>query len=535
MRTFIKVHRKSVILNIVIVCVCYIHMAFSMNMGIDTEDMINQEGYIFDAWEGIGRQGLVLTRKLLGLTPYNPYFEGVIFLAAFSGLGILTAFFCWLSAGKNDIYPYGLFLVLFSTCPVWMEQFYFALQRAEVVLALIFTVISILCYNQFVFYKKRNPCLFFVYLVTGVWSFCSYQGCVAFYIGLCVIFVLMDFTGHYREKMWQDYGKMILKLTGGFLLIFVTNTVITRLFFGGGQYLQEQIGWGSLGVFEVVCRIGYHAAHTLFCLKTEYFSVYPLACICLVGVFIGFCRKKDVKKPVKVLLFLILAGLLLTPFLLTICMGNVPVSRSQFALQLISAFALMFACGIWRMKGREKKKYQIMRRGVAAVSIAAVWCCLGAVFRLQYTDDLRYREDLRVAETIEQDLRHTKGAEGLPVIFVGGYTSRLNNGASRGTCTLCSLLTRYTSVLDDVPHRKEVYGSSFLGWDYKPENPTGAARRIVGFMKTMGMEVEGAYDKTQEALLVSQGMESYPAQGYISVQEGFVVVKISEPAQDTDR
>ena len=148
MKTFINVHKKAIILNVIVVFVCYVHMIFSMNMGIDTEIMISNGPEMLKSWTWIGRHGLVLTKTLLNLRVYNPYFAGIIFLAAFMALGIFTAFYCWLAAGKNDRYPYGLFLALFSTCPVWMMQFYFALQRMEVVLGLVYTLISVFCFNN---------------------------------------------------------------------------------------------------------------------------------------------------------------------------------------------------------------------------------------------------------------------------------------------------------------------------------------------------------------------------------------------------
>lgn len=356
MKTFINVHKKAIILNVIVVFVCYVHMIFSMNMGIDTEIMISNGPEMLKSWTWIGRHGLVLTKTLLNLRVYNPYFAGIIFLAAFMALGIFTAFYCWLAAGKNDRYPYGLFLALFSTCPVWMMQFYFALQRMEVVLGLVYTLISVFCFNQFVFYQKKNIYLL-AYLVFGVWGFCSYQGNVMFYIGLCVMFLILDFAEHYQQKQWQDYSRMILKLTGGFLVIYLVNMVIIRLFFGQGVYLREQVAWGKVGISEIIYRICAHVHHILFFRGTWFRSAYPLACLCVAAVFIMFCQKKEMKKGMKGILFLAMAGLLITPVLLTIYIGNIPVPRSQFALQLISAFACMFACGIWKMDEDRKVKF----------------------------------------------------------------------------------------------------------------------------------------------------------------------------------
>lgn len=55
---FVKIHKKEEILNSIIVCIRYIHMAFSMNMGIDTEVMITGDARILRQWVELGRQGL---------------------------------------------------------------------------------------------------------------------------------------------------------------------------------------------------------------------------------------------------------------------------------------------------------------------------------------------------------------------------------------------------------------------------------------------------------------------------------------------
>ena len=51
---FVKIHKKEEILNSIIVCIRYIHMAFSMNMGIDTEVMMPE--YSDNGWN-LGDKG----------------------------------------------------------------------------------------------------------------------------------------------------------------------------------------------------------------------------------------------------------------------------------------------------------------------------------------------------------------------------------------------------------------------------------------------------------------------------------------------
>lgn len=227
-------------------------------------------------------------------------------------------------------------------------------------------------------------------------------------------------------------------------------------------------------------------------------------CICLAIVWIVFCFKRELIISIKVVFTLALAGLLLTPFLLTIYMGNEPAVRSQFALQLIAAFGCMFACGIW---GRQDvRKYLWGRRAVTAVCIVAIWLSVATDLRLVYTDDVRNQEDLRVAGQIAQDIQRLKDAQNLPIICVGGYEARLNEACER----------------------VDMYGVSFLSWDYTPANLAGATGRVVGIMNTMGIDINGTLEYQDEAIELSREMAHYPNDGYISVQNSYVIVKLSD-------
>lgn len=507
MKIFAKTHKNALVVNAVMVCICYLHMAFSQNVGIDTERIIVAEGPLLDSWKTVGRQGLLLS-KMLGMPGgYNPYFSGMIFLLGFILLGLLIAFLCWMVSGRDDRYPYGLFMVIFSVCPVWMPQFYFALQRAEVVLGMVYAVISVFALSQLIYDKcgkGRMVIQAVLGLAFGVWSFCTYQGCVAFYIGLCIMVFLMDFAGSYQDKQWQEYAWAILKLIGGFAVVYVVNMAITKMFFGQGQYLQGQIVWGQASFIEIIHNILRHVKNVLFWENAVYRSVYPLVCVCLAAVWIAFCLKREIKASVKIVFTLALVGLLMTPFLLTVYMGNEPAVRSQFALQLIAAFGCMFAYGIWSRQ--KERKYLWVRRAAMAACVIAVWFSVATDLRLLYTDDVRNQEDVRVAGQIAQDIQRIKDADNLPIICVGRYEARLN----------------------ETSERVDMYGVSFLSWDYTPAFPVGATGRVVGIMNAMGIDIAGTLEYQDEAIELSREMTHYPNDGYISVQDNYVIVKLSD-------
>lgn len=189
---------------------------------------------------------------------------------------------------------------------------------------------------------------------------------------------------------------------------------------------------------------------------------------------------------------------------MTIYQGQAPAVRTQYVLAFVSAFGCMLALGI--LHGGAAGRYTVFARGgLITASILVIWIGVGRNFQMQYTDDVRYQEDKYIASCIMNDLQKTDEAAELPVIFVGHRPARLN-GACRGM---------------------DMYGESFFNWDYEV-NPERATERIVGFMNTQGLDITGAAGVATEAIEYSRRMSSYPHEGYISVQNGYVIVKLSE-------
>jgi hypothetical protein len=152
------------------------------------------------------------------------------------------------------------------------------------------------------------------------------------------------------------------------------------------------------------------------------------------------------------------------------------------------------------------KKLIWIKRGSMAAAAVIIWICMSLILELEYTEDIRYREDSIVAQTIATDLGRMEGAEELPVIFVGERKAKLNGAA----------------------HPADIYGYSFFQWDHSIGNPTGATWRITGFMKALGLEVEFDGKHRNKAVKIAEDMPCYPEEGYISVQKNFTVIKLSD-------
>ena len=488
---FLNLHKKELFLNAMICLLCYGHIIFSQNVQIDTEHVINHPGVTME-WETIGRQGLLYTKKLLGLLEYNPYMAGVVFLGSFILLGSMVMFFCWHFSDKNENYPYGFLGILFSTCPVWMTQFYFGLQRAEVVLGMMYGAISVFCYCEIIFRKKRHIYWYILYALFGIWSFASYQGCVIFYISLCITAYLLDILKD-EDKSWKEYLINIIWLIIGLAIVYISYSLIVRFTMVNSWYMSVQKMWGKIPFQESLARIIDYIKCMLNWYTPNYISAYPLGCICVITLLLVFCVAK---KKNCVMLFLGVLGLMMAPFMMSVYIGDKAVDRTQFAQPLVSAVSCVL---LWGYLSKNKKLIWVKRLSMFA-AVAIIWISMSTIFRIEYTEDIRYQEDKMVAEKIANDIYALDGAKDLPVVFIGQREIELNNACLQ----------------------YDMYGMSYFQWDY------GATWRILGFMKTMGIHFEDGSEYREKAVKVSKDMNSYPEDGYISVRKKYVVVKLSD-------
>ena len=495
---FFRMHKTALFINACVCIICYGHLVFSQNVGIDTEHVINYPGTTMQ-WESIGRQGLLYTKTLFGILEYNPYLGGVLFLGSFILLGSMIMFLCWRMSGKDGRYPYGWFGVLFSTCPVWMIQFYFSLQRAEVVMGMLYGAVSVFALCEILFFGQRKVYWFLICLFFGVWCLASYQSCALLYISLCVLCYLLDFFRDSQRK-WNVYVKHILGLMAGFGVIYVTYYFWISRSLANNYYLSAQIKWGEYPVTQSLSLIFDHVKCMLNWNMESDVSAFPLSCICVALLFGGYFLKT---RKNSAMLALGLTGLMVSPFLFSIYIGDKSIARTQFAQPLVCAAACML---FWGISKKEGWKLVWARRLSMAGAAAIVWICVSLILSLEYTEDIRYREDSIVAQTVATDLGRIEEAKGLPIIFVGERKARLN-GASKPA---------------------DIYGYSFFQWDHSVGNPTGATWRVVGFMKTLGIDVESGADFRKKAVKAAKDLPCYPQEGYIAVQKNFVVIKLAE-------
>lgn len=523
-KRFVHRYGKLMLLSAAAAVVCFGFQAFNGNIRIDTEELVNAPGSTL-GWLYIGRYGLVLLKRILGLTVHQVIKSGILMLLFFILGGVLATYGCYHFSGEKEEYPYWLFLLLYITSNIWSFQFYFSLQQAEIALAMMLLIAAAIgmchcCLEKNGKQKGRRLRLLWflaagVFLVLGL---ASYQAMAVFYIAFCTIFFLLHILRVAEEgkengqNLWAGVALIIVH----FCFFYAVYTVIADTWFmAAGDYMEGQRNWGTQPVIECVKNILRVARNQLYTVGPRNFSFYTIGIPLTIYAVVKTVKQKRFQRKQNLVLFVAAMLLLLaSPFLMTVYSGAMLVTRTQFALPEAAAFLAMY--GLWMLE-KDGGKNSIWANIVRILGIAVLCLQIGYNLRLHEADRLRYAHDTKLAETVVSALQESVGGElaELPVLFVGYRKPELGW----------------------FGRRSEMYGWSFFEWDYSKDNPTGATHRIDGFIKAYtGVSLNGRYtgQMQREAAELSEAMGVFPMENSICKTEEFVVVKLSETEERTD-
>ncbi len=537
MRDYARKHGKLILVSMIAAIICFGFLVFCGNIRIDTEELINQPGSKL-GWLTIGRFGLAFLKSILGLGTHNVVKSGILFFLFFVIGANLMTFAIYHFSGKKA-YPYWIFLMLYVTSNIWSYQIYFSVQQAEIACALLLLVVAALLSMQAFFEKHgmASVCRVILTVALLVLGLGAYQALAAYYIAVCIIFFLAwtdntsvsaDKQEEAGEKAWNR--KTICGIAGlviTFGVAYVLYRVIANTWFmTTADYMEGQIGWGKYSAIDCVKNVLRTAKNLLLGVGPRNFSFYAMGLLLALALVVMWWRETHKRKTNLRFWLRVLAliGLAASPFLMTLYMGEMLVTRSQFALPVAAAFLGMYAidgvCSRLADEAPQKQPGGGRRRSrwvpalcSACVLFTVVAQC-GYNLRLAYTDEQRFRSD--AAKTVELliMLREENGGElpTQPIVFVG------YQGAD----------------MPDWCRHTEMYGWSFYEWDYSVENPTGATHRIVGFVQAYAgcvLNEKANEAEKQQAVNMAETLTDFPADGSIAVTDDIVVVRLSEPCE----
>ena len=191
---FIKAHPILSGSMAALLALIYAGQAFSNYYYIDKEQLVNNPGSFYN-WNEIGRFGLIFVKRLLNLSWYNPYMGGVLLL--------VTLWLCAMAAGylfySVDNWfgaaPMGVFMLLFLIYPTYVDQFLFQYQAFEVMLAVLFLMVS----NWYLVRAVREQ---------NRMAFCHCAGYSAFCHNTCRIWSDRDGILEIRRKLSGRANRM---------------------------------------------------------------------------------------------------------------------------------------------------------------------------------------------------------------------------------------------------------------------------------------------------------------------------------------
>jgi hypothetical protein len=359
-----------------------------------------------------------------------------------------------------------------------------------------------------------------------------YQAIVPmFCCGVFACFVLLQERTDYEPQVYRNLClKLFITLVGAMAVYFFIDRIIIPVFFHieKSTYVDDMNQWGQVPVRRNIlnilsfgytitighiplvqnminpiiasfARTGMQAAEFIANLSRVSGNVLLLPVIVLFLVKITVVMRNTISSGRRLLYMLAGIGIPLCIMLLAIMGGNIPPSRSLYALPL--SFAFMFF-------------YLIISYKKRVASVITCLALLAAVYQAQitaqlfYSDQMRYNEDVRLSYELNDLITQVQpDNEKLPVALIGRYqtASRFHANFLQG----------------------ETLGHSFFEWDFsKPPNPTA---RGLAFMKSLGFyhDIPNG-EQIDQAIKEVILMPAYPDPGCVRRVGDFIVVKISE-------
>ena len=503
---FIKISKLTTVL-------CWFFLIFSYgvkwifyNISADTEIMLNDYHGMAFSWIGIDRFGLVLTKKIFKLFPFNPFVANFLMLCT---MFLLLMFLCFIFSSlaekfKNKAKYIFILPCVFITHPLFAEQFNYTLQAFEVSFAIFLAFLAAYLITRWIFDSKNLAHLLFG-VAFLVWAFWSYQAVLFLYISLALalyVYTFFNFFTSPDEFINKKFDKTFFRLAAlkyivtfvaSYAIYFVVNKIVKIILHAGtAAYLDSMAEWGQRPLFESIKSILNHIlGYKFFCICGFLFFALSL-------IFLNSKNKN------KILFVLSLLGILGSPFLLAFYLGHPPVPRSQFSLQLVLAFSLFFLANFF-----EKKT--LFKSVAVIVSMFLAFTQGYRVANVFYTEYMRYSYDVFVANKIEERINQLdiENQHSKPIVFVN--------------------ILRSPVVAKEMKCNN--VGVSFFEW-YNPNDPNmplGVTYVARGFMQTIGYNYKlPTSEECKKALKISKTMKLWPSPYSVKYEDGIIVVKLPE-------
>lgn len=477
---FLKNNAAAFCAGAVAITIIYGSQFYMFNVRLDTDMVINSSPGGTFIWLDIGRYGAVFTRFLTEQLNFNPYFVSALgFVVLFAAMIACAALF-WL-IGRVPVFASVLAFCIFFSHPVWMAQTYYTLQVVAVNwgIALCFFAVYFVFASLFAGSLKIKIANLLAAVLGILWLAATYQSLILLFVAVAILSIIL---------CRRQFASPICRKLSVYLIVcaaaaLAAHFLITALFFSKNMdYLAHRTCWENLPFGICAASVGFSIERILTgALNFSAFYSRAFFFIALAALIVAWRKKQG---------FWLVLLLQTLPFLMILATGVDQVPRSQLALPFVIAADLLLL-----FLFLENQKTILV-----AASVLLFFYQAGITMRLQYTDDLRFQNDVLLANRIEERLATLNLLE-KPVVFIG-EKARLN---------------RVT-----VKERGEYIGES-----------QAIYYRFHDFAQTQGIyflkvEKEREVELRQKAVELAQTMPDFPHKDSVLETEEFVIVKFSE-------
>lgn len=329
-------HPFSALFLLTGILLSYAPYAFATDYYVDSEVVINIPGTNYN-WLEIGRYGLVFVRKLLGTSWYNPYYTGILLLLFLWLTAITLSYVCHKFFPRLSVAVTTLGSLIFITYPTFTEQYYFHFQSAEIAFGLWLTILSMGLFYLFV--RDRRLSSFVLTLPIYVITFAIYQSFIPLtlcgYLGIFLVLAMGEDTdvSTVKRGIW---GSIL-----HFGIAFIVSQGIDRIFFTSSAYLNEQVIWtASVSKIDALKTVLHTCLRMLTGQGVFYTTILIFALIAAAAAFLCYTKYPVYKLILSVLCTI---GIVVTPFILTLLIGDTIAARTQFTYPLAALWLLCFS------------------------------------------------------------------------------------------------------------------------------------------------------------------------------------------------
>ncbi len=487
----------------------------SEDISIDTEIMLNDQQEVLDSWIGIGRFGLVFTKKLFGFSRLVPFTENLMMVLALTAAGLFISFACWCWSGSKRRFRAFciLFPPFFLSGPCFAEQFHFTLQAFPVAFALLLAAAGVFLMEKWAWEGKGA-----VRLAAGVffavWAAGTYQVLAAVEVALFAMayFLRVTETESGEKRNWLIPG---MRDGAAFALVMALYAGLSAGVKGltgrSSAYVEGQVHWGE-GIRVCLHYILNEADRIL---KSREIFYHPWTAV-LLALFLALGTFRLIKagggkmKTACGLFSLLMTGA--APFYLTVVTGYYQPARAQLVYPLALAF-----WGSYLTTVRTGEKGQRKRTDRLLCGAACAVCAVVTLNQAQVTTGL-FRT---AAEVSRQDL-----------LLLNRIYARVEEKADREDMdqVMILLVGKRDPVLSEDSLVGDTIGYSFFNWEDDILGVTGRIFTENGLGRTIGLEYGPVNRESYEnAAEQAKDRPAWPAQDSVwEVSEGVMAVKLGE-------